>query len=95
MILSTFAILTSLSILVLGMALLSAPFILNEIYGVKPGDPDYTIYIQPDGSPTTPYGNILTNGYMTKAFYEGDKTITMDTKGLEELGMFYYDPNTC
>ena len=94
-ILFTFVIITSLSILVLGMTFLRAPFTLHDIYGIKPGDPDFQIYPGPNPiTPKTPYDNFLFNGCLTKPFYEGNTTVTMDTKGLEELGM-WYDPNRC
>jgi hypothetical protein len=69
--------------------------LLTSVYGVKPGDPDYYVYTQPDGTAKTPYDNFITNGCMTKTFYAGDQTVILDTKGVEELGMFYYDPNIC
>ncbi len=69
--------------------------IMTQVYGIKPGDPEFTIYTKPDGTAKTPYDNFITNGCMTKTFYDGDKTLILDTKGVEELGLFYYDPNVC
>ena len=81
--------------LIFGTAFLSAPFILQQIYGIFPGDPDFYIYEGTDGKPMTPYNNFLFNACLTAPFVEGNTTITMDTKGLEESGLFFYDPNTC
>lgn len=69
--------------------------LMTHVYGVKPGDADFNIYPADPGYTITPYENFIMNGCFTKAFYAGDPTIILDTKGLEELGMFYYDPNTC
>lgn len=78
-----------------GTVFLFTGALLTSVYGVKPGDTDYYLYEPPKGEVMTPYNNFLFNGCLEKKFYEGDKTIIMDTKGLEELGMFYYDVNTC
>ena len=76
-------------------AFLSTPFILNAVYGIKPGDVGYKQYYADDGTPNTPYQDFIANGCMTKPIQEGDKTIVFDTSGLAELGMFWFDPNTC
>ncbi len=78
-----------------GTVFLFTGALLTSVYGVKPGDPDYYIYTEPDGTPKTPYQNFLTNGCMTKLFYEGDKTVVLDTKGVDELGMLFFNPNVC
>lgn len=71
-------------------------FIMTQVYGLKPGDPDFTLYLDQYKNPKTPYDNFLTNGCLTKGWdYPNDKTVILDTKGLEELGLLYYDPNTC
>lgn len=95
MILPTLTILTSLSILVLGMAFLPSPFIFNEIYGLKPGDPGYKQYSHPNGTPNTPYEDMIMNGCLTKPYTGQEKTVILDTDGLVELGLDYFDPNTC
>jgi hypothetical protein len=70
--------------------------LLTSVYGIKPGDPDFSVYPSNDPSiKITPYVNFLMNGCLTKTFVQGDAIVILDTKGLEELGMFYYDPNTC
>ena len=69
--------------------------VLTAVYGLKPGDPDFFVYDSVEGGVMTPYNNFLFNGCLEKKFYLGDQTVIMDTKGLEELGMFYYDVNTC
>ena len=79
--------------------MLSAPFILhtlNEVYGIKPGDVGYTQYLKADGTAMTPYENFMANGCLTKEWdFPNDKTVILDTKGLEELGLIWYDPNAC
>ena len=68
--------------------------IMTKVYGIKPGDPDFTIYPSNNAEvEITPYTNFVMNGCFTNMF--GDSTMILDTKGLEELGMPYYDPNTC
>ena len=96
-ILSTLATFASLSILGVGMVFLSAPFILHEIYGLKPGDVGYiSPRVDPNtGAHNTPYQDFIVNGCLAAPFDGTNPTITLDTKGLEELGIPYYDPNTC
>lgn len=76
-----------------GTVFLFTGALMNTVYGIAPGDPDFFIYA--DKKEVTPYNNFLFNGCLTKIWVEGDQTITMDTKGLEELGILYYDVNTC
>lgn len=68
--------------------------LLTTVYGVKPGDAGYAHY-EGNGQEMTEYNNFLWNGCLTKTYHEGDKTIVLDTKGLEELGLQYIDPNIC
>lgn len=90
---STFAI----SLILVGFlfTFLSAPFILNSVYGITPRDPGYTHDDNKDGIMNTPYQDFIANGCMTKPFNETDETIVFDTNGLVELGMVWFDPNTC
>lgn len=70
--------------------------LLTTVYGVKPGDAGFVQYLDQHNQPKKPYDNFLTNGCLTKEWdYPNDKTVILDTKGLEELGLLYYDPNTC
>ena len=78
-----------------GTVFLLTGALMTQVYGVKPGDPDFYVYDPVEGSTMTPYNNFLFNGCLTAKFYDGAQTVVMDTKGLEELGMFYYDINTC
>jgi len=69
--------------------------IMTKVYGIYPGDPGFAIYPGPGGKDLTPYNNFIYNACLTAPFLEGNTSITMDTKGLEESGMFFYDSNTC
>lgn len=89
---ATLAVITAL--IAFSTVFLLTGYIMTTVYGLKPGDTDFYIY-EGDGQVMTPYNNFLFNGCLEKKFYLGDQTVIMDTKGLEELGMFYYDVNTC
>lgn len=70
--------------------------IMSQVYGLKPLDPGYTHYKDDiTGIENTPYQDFMVNGCLTKQILPGDKIIILDTKGLEESGLFYYDPNYC
>lgn len=70
--------------------------LLTSVYGIKPGDTGFREYLDQYQQPMKPYDNFIANGCLTKPWNPDiDTTIVLDTKGLEELGMFYYDPNTC
>jgi hypothetical protein len=84
-----------LPVLGLMLTFLSAPFILNEVSGIKPGDPGYRHYFQSDGTPNTPYQDFIVNGCLTAPVTGGDEKVVFDTNGLVELGMLWFDPNTC
>lgn len=75
----------------------TTPFVLQSVHGVYPGDPGYALNGGGDtGVPkNTPFQDFMVNACLVKPWYIGDKVVEMDTKGLEESGMFYYDPNYC
>lgn len=80
------------------VAFLAAPFLLTSIqsvYGLKPGDEGYGQGSHLDGTPNTPYEDFMANGCLPKAFHFGDETVILDSKGLKELGLIWYDANTC
>lgn len=89
----TLAIVTAL--VAFSTVFLLTGYIMTQVYGLKPGDQGYRNYLNEQGEPNTPYQDMLVNGCMTKEHTEADQTFTLDTKGLEELGMIWYDPNTC
>lgn len=70
-------------------------YIMTQVYGLVPGDEGYTKYLNVFGEPNTPYQDLLANACLTAPHTDADQTFTMDTKGLEELGILFYDPNTC
>jgi hypothetical protein len=86
----------SLITITFGASLLAAPFLLHSVYGIKPLDPGYAHYGDGtvDGVENTPYQDFIANGCMTEPNTGQDKLI-FDTAGLDELGLFWYDPNTC
>lgn len=85
-----------LVILSLTTTIVSASLTMNSVYGIKPGDPDYQFYNDNDDkTPKTPYENLIINGCLKEPFYKVNKTITMDTKGLDELGLDLIDKNIC
>ena len=61
-------VLLTLAFAVLGFAVafVAAPFILQSVYGIKPGDWNYGEYTAPDGTPKTPYQNLITNACLTE-----------------------------
>jgi hypothetical protein len=71
--------------------------IMTQVYGLKPGDVGYlSPRVDPNtGGQNTPYQDFIVNGCLAAPFDGTNPTITLDTKGLEELGMIWYDPNTC
>ncbi len=69
--------------------------IMTQVYGIYPGDPGFAIYPGPGGKDLTPYNNFIYNACLTAPYIKEGQPITMDTKGLEESGMLFYDPNTC
>ena len=90
----TLAIVTAL--IAFSTVFLLTGYILTEVYGIKPGDPDFKQYLDQHKQLKEPYDNFLTNGCLTKEWnYPNDETVILDTKGLEELGLIWYDPNTC
>ena len=68
---------------------------MTAVYGIKPGDPGYRQYLNAQGEPNTPFQDLLVNGCMVKEHHNTDQSFVLDTKGLEELGLLWYDPNTC
>lgn len=82
------------ALIAFGIGFFTAPFILQSIYGLKPGDAGYSNYVNELGEPNTPYQDFIVNGCL-KEKNVGQDTLILDTAGLDELGMFYYDPNTC
>jgi hypothetical protein len=80
-----------------GTVFLLTGAIMTQVYGIKPGDPDYVHYggLGTGNPDNTPYQDFIANGCFTKQLYEGNTTGVLDTMGLEELGLPYYDPNTC
>lgn len=70
--------------------------LLTAAYGLKPLDPGYAHYTDDTGMvDNTPYQDFIANACMIKQHTDADQTITLDTKGLEDSGLIYYDPNTC
>lgn len=70
--------------------------LLTQVYGLKPLDPGYTHYTDETGMiDNTPYQDFLANACLTKQHFVTDTTVVMDTKGLEESGLVWYDPNYC
>jgi hypothetical protein len=65
--------------------------IMTSVYGLKPLDPGY-IHTEPN----TPYEDLIENGCISATETMPDASIVVfDTKGLEELGLPYYDQNIC
>ena len=86
--------------LAVGLAVFSVIFmitgaLLEQVNGLVPGDEGYTNYLNVFGEPNTPYQDLLANACLTAPHTDADQTFTMDTKGLESLGILFYDPNIC
>jgi hypothetical protein len=70
--------------------------LMTAVFGLYPGDVGYHVNKDPlTGVPNTPYQDFMANACVSAPWYEGDKTVVLDTKGLEESGLIYYDPNYC
>lgn len=75
---------------------LSTAAIMTSVFGLKPGDVGYSNYYDPNtGQTNTPYQNFIVNGCFPKPHSDNDQIVIMDSKGLKELGLIWYDPNTC
>ena len=83
-------VIIAVALVAFGTVFLLTGALLTAVYGIKPGDPDYTHYPE-----NTPYMDFLGNACLTKKFLTTDTTVVLDTKGLEESGLPYYDPNYC
>ena len=88
-------------VLVFGLIAFGTMFVLTGavitlVYGIKPGDEGFTQYYDNDRkTPKTPYENLVINGCLKEPIYEDSQSIIMDTKGLDEVGLLYFDPNIC
>jgi hypothetical protein len=70
--------------------------IMTQVFGLTPLDPGYTHYTDETGMiGNTPYQDFMANACLTKQHFETDTTVVMDTKGLEDSGLIWYDPNYC
>lgn len=89
------ALLTAITVFM--VVFFTTPFILQSVHGLKPGDEGW---VHHGGAGTgvpdnTPFQDFMVNGCLTAPWIQGDPKVVFDTKGLEELGLFYYDPNYC
>jgi len=71
--------------------------LMTAAFGLKPGDVGWMHYggLGTDIADNTPWQDFMANGCLTAPWHEDDQTVILDTKGLEELGMLWYDPNYC
>jgi hypothetical protein len=85
----------AVALVTFGTVFLLTGALMTAVYGLKPGDAGYAHYTGQGGIDNTPYQDMLANGCLTKQHFDTDQTYILDTKGLEELGLIWYDPNTC
>lgn len=69
------------SLIGFGVAFFSAPFILNTVYGIEPGSPDYKQYFKHDGTPASFETNLMINLCI---YTETPNMIIFDSRGLKD-----------
>ena len=84
-------------LLTFGVVFLVTGTVLTAAFGLKPGDAGWMHYggLGTDIPDNTPWQDFMANGCLSAPWHESDKTVILDTKGLEELGLLWYDPNYC
>lgn len=79
-------------IVVVALAAFSTVFlltgaVLTAVYGITVNDPEYRHYSATDGTPNTPYQDMIINACLTAPIEADTKVAYLNSKGIDELGL--------